>query len=217
MNNTREKIDIMRGGKVIDSAILSRNCPRATFYVELQEISSVLAIGQTKTQATMDAHRRAAQAFFDAATKRIHMIAQINIQAAEDLTNELRRFLTYSETEKEKPDRPNTNRRQKETTILCELYQAAVAVMDEFGGKLDENRPSWEEELIDVIAAPLDALALEDPEAATRVYEKFDFFQAAIFPDEVYLGHGIIADKSILKMYDTKEKRAAYISEINEE
>lgn len=63
--------------------------------------------------------------------------------------------------------------------------------------------------------AKLDALALADPEEATRIIRACPaYFDEAIDDSEVYLGCGIYADKSELITLNTPEKRAAYIERI---
>lgn len=62
----------------------------------------------------------------------------------------------------------------------------------------------------------LDALALEDPLEATRIFRAAKLEnEEAIFPGEVYLAHGCIVEKGLLKELDTPEKRAAYIEDWN--
>ncbi len=213
MINSREKIDVLRGGRVIDSTVLSRNCPRAAFFVELREAASTLAIGKTKKQAEIEAHRRAAWTFFDAATKRINKIAQEDLPAAEELTNELRHFLAPEKTEKEKPVRQvSGNPHEEEISALCSLLEAADAVLTIFGDRLDMISPDSGPNFMAAVETPLDALALDDPEAATCVYEACDYFQEEIQPGEVYFGQGIIVDRSFLETYDTMEKREAFIA-----
>ena len=62
----------------------------------------------------------------------------------------------------------------------------------------------------------LDALALSDPEEATRIYLACpSYFDEMIEANEVYLGQSVFLDRDELKTLDTPEKRAAYIKEIN--
>lgn len=214
---SREKIDVLRGGRVIDSTVLSRNCPRAAFFVELRETASALATGKTKKQAEIEAHRRAAWTFFDAATKRINKIAQVDLSTAEDLTNELLHFLTPEKNEKEKSCRKvSGNPHDEEILALRNFLETADAVLTVFGDRLDKISPDSGPNFMAAVEAPLDALALDDPEAATRVYEACDYFQEEIRPGEVYFGQGVIADRALLETYDTREKREAFIARMHE-
>ncbi len=213
--NSREKIDVLRGGRVIESAVLSRNCPRAAFYVELREAATTLSAGKTKKRAEIEANQRAARTFFDAAAKRINKIAQEDLPAAEELTNELLHFLIPEKAEKEKPGRAvSGDPHEKEIRALCSLLSAAEAVLSIFGNRLDKFDPDCAPNLMAAVEAPLAALALDDPEAATKVYKASEFFDEGLEPNEIYLGPETFADRSILEVYDTPEKRAAYIAGI---
>lgn len=213
MINSREKIDVLRGGRVIESAVLSRNCPRAAFFVELREAATTLATGKTKKQAEIEANQRAAWTLFDAATKRINKIAQNDLPAAEELTNELLYFLVPEKAQKETPGRAvSGDPHEEEIRAIFSLLEAAEAVLSIFGDRLDKISPDCGPDLMAAVEAPLDALALDDPEAATTIYKSSKYFTDDLEPNEIYLGQDTFADRSILADCDTPAKRAAYIA-----
>ena len=66
--------------------------------------------------------------------------------------------------------------------------------------------------------AKLNALALEDPVEATRIYRACPmYFDEYIDVSEVYLGENVFVQREELKTLDTPEKRAAYIKQAYQE
>ncbi len=65
--------------------------------------------------------------------------------------------------------------------------------------------------------SPLNALALEYPEAATWIFKNNPYFDEGIEDDEIYLGAGIICGRSELKKLDTPAKRAEFVKMCNED
>lgn len=97
--------------------------------------------------------------------------------------------------------------------ILSELAAAEkyFESMLDTGITLRETRAEYER-ISAAAEAKLDALALEDPEEATRIFAASPYFDEYINPaNQVYLGRGIIIDRDDLAELDTGEKRAAYI------
>lgn len=83
-----------------------------------------------------------------------------------------------------------------------------LAALDEVLADLD---PEEAEKRMEEAEAPLDALALKDPEEATRIFQRCPYFDEAIEEYEIYLGAGTFCRRDELKKLDTPEKRAAYI------
>ena len=113
------------------------------------------------------------------------------------------------------------NRRKKEKllpgsyVILSELAEAArtfeIAIN---AGARYKNGLQEYEELSTEAEAKLDALALQNPEEATKIYAISDYFDEAIEPDEIYLGHGIIVSREeYADHYGTVEAREELIRE----
>lgn len=103
--------------------------------------------------------------------------------------------------------------------ILAELAEAnrLFEVAIEKGGNLKSGTEEYDR-ISAAAEAKLDALALQDPEEATRIYIASPYFDEGIDPDlEVYLGHGIFLPREDLAAYDTPEKRAALLEEAEEE
>ena len=64
----------------------------------------------------------------------------------------------------------------------------------------------------------LNALALQDPDEATRIFVVSPYFDETIDPDqEVYLGHYVFMPREELDIYNTPEKRAKYLREAIEQ
>lgn len=95
--------------------------------------------------------------------------------------------------------------------IMAKLEAAGNALADcmKQGGPDEDERA--DKIMLDADAA-LDALALEDPEEATRIYRRSDYFTDDIGEFDVYIGHDSFCNRLDLKKLDTPEKRAAFIA-----
>ena len=63
--------------------------------------------------------------------------------------------------------------------------------------------------------APLNALALKNPEEATQIFDRSSFFDYECIDADIYLGRGVFCRRDELIKLDTPEKRAAYIDRVN--
>lgn len=92
------------------------------------------------------------------------------------------------------------------------LFEAAI----EKGGNLKAGTEEFDR-ISAAAEAKLDALALQDPEEATRIYNASPYFDEGIDPSqEVYIGRGIFLPREDLAEYNTPEKRAALLRESEE-
>ena len=93
-----------------------------------------------------------------------------------------------------------------------ELSPEGRAIYDTFTAL--EEAEDFDEERDAAAWAALDALALEDPEEATRIYNRNPYFdvQEDIGKYGVYLGHNTSCLRSDFRKLDTPQKRAAYIN-----
>lgn len=90
-----------------------------------------------------------------------------------------------------------------------EAANRALEECIEQGGPDEDERA---DRIMEEAQAPLDALALEDPEEATRIFTRSTFFDEGIEKYEIYLGHDTFCNRIDLKRLDTPQKRAAYIN-----
>ena len=90
-------------------------------------------------------------------------------------------------------------------TALDEEYLALEDAQEEAEKRIEAAEKEAE--------AALDALALEDPEEATRIYQRCPYFEIAegFSKYEVYLGRGTFCKRNELAQLDTPEKRAAFV------
>ena len=94
-----------------------------------------------------------------------------------------------------------------------ELSPAGRAIYDRLSALEDEDPDTDEYEREQAAAeAALDALALEDPEEATRIFQRCPYFNNAIGKYRIYLGQYVSCTRLELRELDTPEKRAAYIA-----
>lgn len=97
-----------------------------------------------------------------------------------------------------------------------ELSQEGRAIYDRLtalDAALTDLDPEEAEKRQEEAEAALDALALEDPEEATRIYQRCPYFEIAegFSKYEVYLGRGTFCKRNELAQLDTPEKRAAFV------
>lgn len=202
----RQRVELHCGGKVVDSATLSRVFPRMVFYLERKQTADRLAFGYTKKQAEIEAQKRAVFALYDEIAKRIRKIAKLDASEAENTKEELGRFITSAEA--------TTRSGKREALIhLCNSMEAVITF---YWNDVEKYKPEIIPDLMQAIEMPLDLLAIEDPVEAARIYRNCKYFDELIGPDEIYLGHGLIADRDFLKEYDTPEKRALYLARMSE-
>ena len=102
-----------------------------------------------------------------------------------------------------------------------ELYNR-FAALDEARLALADDQEEAEKSIEAAEAeaeAALDALALEDPEEATRIYRRCPYFECAegLEKYEVYLGAGVFCRRDELLTLDTPEKRAAKVKAAHED
>ena len=99
--------------------------------------------------------------------------------------------------------------------ILAELAEAARIFEVSINAGLRQQRNLQKYEEVSAEAEDkLDALALQNPEEATRIFAASPYFDEDIQPDEIYLGHGIIISRDYYKKHcGTIEARQAYIRE----
>ncbi len=90
---------------------------------------------------------------------------------------------------------------------LEDANRALEACADQGGPDEDERA----EKIMEEAEAPLDALALNDPEEATRIYYRSSYFECESLDGDIYLGEGVFCRRDELQQLDTPEKRAAYI------
>ena len=97
--------------------------------------------------------------------------------------------------------------------ILSELAEAARTFEIACNDGISFEQGMKEYERISAAAeAKLDALALQNPEEATRIFSASSYFDEGISPDEVYLGHGIIVSREeYAEHYGTVKEREALI------
>ncbi len=97
--------------------------------------------------------------------------------------------------------------------ILSELSEAArtFEVACNSGVNYEQGMKDYERKAA-AAEAKLDALALQNPDEATRIFCASSYFDEGISPDEVYLGHGIIVSREeYAEHYGTVKEREALI------
>ena len=100
--------------------------------------------------------------------------------------------------------------------ILAELAEAARLFEMACNAGLNMKRGLVEyEAAAEAAEAKLDALALVNPEEATRIFSASPYFDEAVDPDEeLYFGHGLfVSREEYAEYYGTVEARAALLRE----
>ena len=102
-----------------------------------------------------------------------------------------------------------------EGQAIFEALEAAKAALEdcaEQGGPDEDERA---DKIMEEAEAPLDALALKDPEEATRIFNRSSYFDYEDGDGDIYLGAGVFCRRDELMTLDTPEKRAAYVHSVN--
>ena len=140
---------------------------------------------------------------FDVNDDYIHGRIEANARAREAI----RRFRAIND----ESGRESRRELSPEGCAIFEALEAASAALDqcvEDGGP-DEDEKA--DKIMEAAEAPLDALALKDPEEATRIFKRSSYFDEMIEENEIYLGARVFCRRDELKKLETPEKRAAYI------
>lgn len=112
---------------------------------------------------------------------------------------------------KEKAEQEDRRELSPEGRAIFEALEAASAALDKC---YDDGGPDEDEKadrIMKEAEAPLNALALRDPEEATRIFKRSSYFDEGIEEYEIYLGANTFCRRDELKKLDTPEKRAAYV------
>lgn len=166
--------------------------------------------------------QRAAATFFAWQDANTILENRAGIPHAQLLTN-----LCFNVQEEHENGRTDANKRTREALRLFKETQAKAETearreLSPEGQAIYEQLASLEEVLADLdpeeaekrmeeAEAPLDALALKDPEEATRIFNRSSYFDYEDGDGDIYLGAGVFCRRDELKKLDTPEKRAAYI------
>ena len=229
-----EKIEVICNGKTIQTLHLNRGCPVWVNYRENADYSKELAEGKTKQQARLEALERAAQTFFDSFWDTYKEIMAMDMEEAEAFLAACYESREAMKNEKAPPAKRARNARRTKEGIkrnakqererelspegraIFDALEAASAALDKCAAEGGPDEIEQADRIMEEAEAPLDALALQDPEEATRIYARSSYFDEYISPHAVYLGQGVTVDRSELKELDTPEKRAAYIRDLDE-
>lgn len=129
------------------------------------------------------------------------------IKATERTREALRSF----KATKEKAEQEDRRELSPEGRAIFEALEAASAALDKC---YDDGGPDEDEKadrIMKEAEAPLNALALRDPEEATRIFKRSSYFDEGIEEYEIYLGANTFCRRDELKQLDTPEKRAAFV------
>ena len=113
---------------------------------------------------------------------------------------------------KEDADREARRELSPQGRAVFETLEAASRALEECMEQGGPDEAERADRIMEEAQAPLDALALEDPEEATRVFKRSPYFDEAIEKYDIYLGHNTFCKRSDLKRLDTPQKRAVYIN-----
>lgn len=127
---------------------------------------------------------------------------------AEARTREALRVFKETKANAEQEDRRELSPEGRAIFDALEAASAALENCAEDGGPDEEEKADG---IMEEAEAPLDALALRDPEEATRIFKRSSYFDEAIGEYEIYLGAGRFCRRDELKQLDTPEKRAAFV------
>lgn len=179
--------------------------------------------------------QRAAAMFFAWQDANTILESRAGIEHAQLLTN-----LCFNVQEDHEHGRTEPNKRTREALRLFkemqtkaeketrrELSPEGQAIFDalEAAGKemeaerhfnSEDEEEEWFMNLYETAQAPLDALALKDPEEATRIFNRSSFFDYESVDGDIYLGRGVFCRRDELIELDTPEKRAAYVNSVND-
>lgn len=218
-----EKIEIVRDGKTVKTIHLNRGNPRLCYYFESPGVSAEQAANKPKRKAEIEYNTRAAQEFFSYAVKIVNDIARADKSTAAAIID------GFSETlDKKVKARLFPKNADIGTNSISPISQESAAIitrledidraMDAFIDKEIETGIHDQEaednlyRLKEEAEAPLDALALEDPEEATLIYRNSPLREDEdIEEDEIYLGRSIIVYRTALKELNTPEKRRIFV------
>lgn len=226
-----EKIEIVRDGKIIKTIHLNRGTPRFCYYLENAGKTAETAGNKPKRKAEIEYNTRAAQAFFDNAVKAVRDIAKVDGETAADIINGfldvLYRQNAAGKRRRDAKDMPENG--TSSITPLSPERRAIIAGLEEVDrleeelaereietGVYDEEAEDRLFEKQEEAEAPLDALALEDPEEATLIYRNSPLMERdPIESDCIYLGHGIKLFRTAMKDLNTLEKRRVFVAAFN--
>lgn len=120
---------------------------------------------------------------------------------------------------KETKDKAEKEARRELSPEGQAIFDALEAAKKELEAERHFNSEDEEEEWFmnryETAEAPLDALALKDPEEATRIFNRSSFFDYESGDGDIYLGQGVFCRRDELMKLDTPEKRAAYVNSID--
>ncbi len=127
-------------------------------------------------------------------------------------TREALRLFKEAQTKAEKESRRELSPEGQAIFDALEAAKAALEDCAEQGGPDEDERA---DKIMEEAEAPLDALALKDPEEATRIFNRSSYFDYEDGDGDIYLGAGVFCRRDELMKLDTPEKRAAYVHSVN--
>ena len=112
---------------------------------------------------------------------------------------------------KDKAEKEARRELSPEGRAIFEALEAASAALDKCAAEGGPDEDEKAAAIMEAAEAPLDALALQDPEEATRIFHRSSYFDYEDGEGEIYLGGGIFCRRDQLNILDTPEKRAAFV------
>lgn len=205
------------------------------YYRENDDFWKERAAGKDKQRAKLETLERVAESFFDAFWDTYKLIMATDMEEAEaflaacyesrEAMKEIKappsKRARNVERTKEGINRNAKQERDRELSpegraIFDALEAAAAELLKDRAFNSVDEEIEWADRFYEEAEAPLNALALKNPEEATRIFARSNFFDEYISPHAVYLGQGVIVDRSELRELDTPEKRAAYVNSVND-
>ena len=102
-----------------------------------------------------------------------------------------------------------------EGRAIFDMLEAASAALEECYEQGGPDEDEKADKIMEEAEAPLNALALKDPEEATRIFHRSGYFDYVSSEGEIYLGAGVFCRRDQLPKLDTPEKRAVFVKARN--
>ena len=128
-------------------------------------------------------------------------------------TLEALRLFKETQTKAEKESRRELS---PEGQAIFDALEAASAALDKCAEDGGPDEAETADRIMEEAEAPLDALALIDPEEATRIFNRSSYFDYESGDGDIYLGKSVFCRRDELMKLDTPEKRAAYVNSVND-
>lgn len=123
-------------------------------------------------------------------------------------TREALRLFKETQTKAEKESRRELS---PEGQAIYDALEAARAALDKCAEDGGPDEAETADSIMEKAEAPLDALALRDPEEATRIFNRSSYFDYESGDGDIYLGKSVFCRRDELMKLDTPEKRAAFV------